>query len=65
MFKTLVIATFATLSLAADYPLPDVPQDFVGDSIHYLFQNNRLIPTHTFSTQKWSSKLNKIYDAAG
>ena len=42
MFKTLIFATVATLSLAQDYPKPVVPNDFVAESIHYTYANNRL-----------------------
>ena len=65
MFKALIFATVATLSLAQDYPKPVVPNNFVAESIHYTYANNRLTPTGAWSSQKWSSKLNKIYDAQG
>ena len=65
MFKTLILATVATFSLAQDYPMPVVPSDFSAQSIHYTYTNNRLAPTGAWSTQKWSSKLNKIFEAQG
>ena len=65
MFKTLILATIATLSLAQDYPRPVIPSDFVAESVHYTYANNRLAPTGAWSVQKWSSKLNKIYEAQG
>ena len=66
MFKALIFATVATLSLAqSDYPMPDIPSDFVAESIHYTYQNKRLAPTGQWQSQKWSSKLNKIYETQG
>ena len=65
MFKSLILATFATLSLTQDVPMPDVPSDFVAESMHYTYTNNRLAPTGQWQTQKWSSKLNKILETQG
>ncbi len=67
--KFALLAVLATVGFAqdrsdvpvhADNPMPSVPNDFVAKSYHYTYQGNRLFPSGTWSTQKWSSKLNKI-----
>ena len=52
MFKTFVLATVATISLAltaGDFPMPEVPADFVAESYHYTYTGTRLVPTGAWS----------------
>ena len=65
MYKFIVIAVCATLSLAQENPMPHIPGDFEATSYHFKWDNTRLSPLNTWSTQKWSSKLNKIYEMEG
>lgn len=81
MFKKIaVLAVVATVSLAmphdfaateadipvhADFPMPVVPWDFEATAYTYLWSNGRLAPANEWSTQRWSSTLNKIYEVTG
>ena len=63
MYRIFILAAVATLALAQDYPKPIVPSEYVVDVIDYDFMT--LKPTGFFSTEKKSSKLNKIYLTTG
>jgi hypothetical protein len=59
MFRIFALAAVATLALAQDYPKPYVPSEYVVDTIDYNYYT--LKPTGFTSSEKKSSKLNKIY----
>ena len=77
MFKKFAtLAIVATVSIAmpqdiseipvtAEFPMPVIPWDFEAASYSYIFANGRLAPTNEFSTQRWSSTLNRIYEETG
>ena len=58
MYRIFVLATAATLTLAQEYPKPIVPSEYVVDVINYDYSTYK--PSGYFSTEKKSSKLNKI-----
>ena len=66
MYKFLILAVCATLSLAQQpYPMPLLFNEFEATSYHFIWDNTHITPLNTWSTQKWSSKLNKIYETEG
>ena len=45
MFKALVLAGIATLALASDYPLPNIPADYTTEVASYRYYfDGRLVP---------------------
>ena len=65
MFKTLVLAAVATLTLAQQYPKPIIPAEFTTEQISYLTSDGKLVPSGGWFTQKFSSSLNKISITSG
>ena len=59
MYKTLILACVASLSLAAsvDFPKPVVPSDFLLQSVQ--LNSSTYQRTDAWSVEKYSSKLNK------
>ena len=45
--------------------MPMIPSDFEASSSHFKWDKTKLTPLKTWSTQKWSSKLNKIIEIEG
>ena len=64
MYKLVVLAVCATLSLAQQ-PMPLMYGDFEATSYHFTWDNTKITPLNTWTTQKWSSMLNKIYEIEG
>ena len=78
MYKVAVLAVVATVALAmphdfkslpttGDFPLPVVPFNFEATSYQYIYPNSgtRIVPADKFSSQRYSSSLNKIHEVQG
>ena len=80
MYKLISLAVVATVAIAmptdfqpttmdvpvhADFPMPVVPWDFEATAFVYSYTGGRLRPLNQWSTSKYSSALNRIYDASG
>ena len=76
MYKYFTLAVIATVVSAmphdfkktevkGDNPMPTVPANFEATSYTYIFSNGRLAPANEWSTKRYSSTLNKIYEVEG
>ena len=63
MYKALVFAAFATLTLAQDFPKPIVPSEYTSEVINWDYPNYK--PNGYWSIERKSSKMNKIYLGTG
>ena len=50
MFKLLILAVCATVSLAQQNPMPLMFTDFEATSYHFMWDNTRISPLNTWST---------------
>ena len=79
MYKLLSLTIIATVVVAmphdfpakadtpvhADFPMPVLPWDFEATAYAYIWSNGRLAPANTWTTQRYSSSMNKIFDMDG
>lgn len=78
MYKYFTLAVIATVATCMPHdfkkgevptqdanPMPVVPANFEATSYAYIWSNGRLAPANEWSTKRYSSDLNKIYEVEG